>query len=217
MPGTPPAQPKIYHIVHVDRLPSIIGDGRLLCDSQIIKTRAGHGTTIGMSSIKSRRLGLPVHCHSGLNVGDFVPFYFCPRSIMLYVINCANHPELAYKGGQGPIVHLVADLRTVVAWARTNKVKWAFSLSNAGAAYTQFRNELKQLGEVNWDAVAASDFRPAEVKEGKQAEFLVQGGFPWELVEEVGAINQAMATQAAQAIQRHTHRPVVQVRRGWYY
>ena len=29
---------------------------------------------------------------------------------MLYVIHCANHPELAYRGGQQPIIHLEADL-----------------------------------------------------------------------------------------------------------
>ena len=28
----PPAQPKIYHIAHFDRLPSIIADGSLWCD-----------------------------------------------------------------------------------------------------------------------------------------------------------------------------------------
>lgn len=31
---TVPAQPKIYHIVHVDRLPSIIADGCLWCDDR---------------------------------------------------------------------------------------------------------------------------------------------------------------------------------------
>jgi hypothetical protein len=217
MTWTPPAQPKIYHIVHVDRLASIITDGHLFCDAEIIRNRANSGTTIGMSSIKTRRLSLPVHCHPGHSVGDFVPFYFCPRSIMLYVIHCANHPELAYRGGQGPIVHLQSDLHTVIAWAKANKVRWAFSLSNAGAIYAQFRKSAAELNEVNWTAVAATDFRPADVKEGKQAEFLLKQKFPWELVEEVGVISQAVATQAQQAVRRHTHRPVVQVRRGWYY
>ena len=212
-----PAQPKIYHIVHVDRLPSIIADRHLLCDSQIIQTRANSGTTIGMSGIKGRRLTLPVHCHQGCFVGDFVPFYFCARSIMLYVIHCANHPELAYRGGQGPIVHLVADLQAVVAWARENGGPWAFALSNAGAVYTQFRNSVQELNEVNWPAVSAIDFRPPEIKEGKQAEFLINGLFPWELVEQVGAFDQNIAGAAVRAMQRHSHRPVVQVQRGWYY
>ncbi|MEO0854872.1 MAG: DarT ssDNA thymidine ADP-ribosyltransferase family protein [Cyanobacteria bacterium J06648_11] len=34
---TVPAQPKIYHIVHVDRLPSIIADEHLWCDSTVME------------------------------------------------------------------------------------------------------------------------------------------------------------------------------------
>jgi ssDNA thymidine ADP-ribosyltransferase, DarT len=33
-----------------------------------------------MSTIKQRRLALPVTCHANDHVGDYVPFYFCPRS-----------------------------------------------------------------------------------------------------------------------------------------
>ena len=31
----PPAEPKLYHIVHVDRLASIISDGCLWCDAEV--------------------------------------------------------------------------------------------------------------------------------------------------------------------------------------
>jgi ssDNA thymidine ADP-ribosyltransferase, DarT len=61
-----------------------------------------------------------------------VPFYFCPRSIMLYLLHRGNHPELDYTGGQRPIVHLVADLHEIVRWAEAQGVRWAFSDRNAG-------------------------------------------------------------------------------------
>ena len=96
----PPVQPKIYHIVHVDRLASILADG-CLCSDAVMMQRPGTGTTIGMSDIKQRRLTMAVPCQPGTHVGDYVPFYFCPRSVMLYVIHCANHPQLTYRGGQG--------------------------------------------------------------------------------------------------------------------
>jgi hypothetical protein len=171
-----PANPKIYHIVHVDNLASIAADGRLWPDSRMAR-RAG-GTVIGMNDIKRRRLALPVSCHAGSHVGEYVPFYFCSRSIMLFVIHRANHPELAYRGGQEPIVHLEADLRESVRWAAAHGNRWAFSLSNAGAVYTQFRFRLEQLAEIDWDAIVARDFRTGDIKEGKQAEFLMEGSFP---------------------------------------
>src|SRR5262245_43359662 len=109
----PPACPCIYHITHVDNLPSIIAEGGLHSDATMI-ARAGPVNAIGMSNIKARRLALPVACHPTDKVGEYVPFYFCPRSIMLFVIHRANHPDLSFRGGQQPIVHLEADLNAVV-------------------------------------------------------------------------------------------------------
>lgn len=210
-----PARPKIYHIVHVDNLASIVADSCLWSDAVMVKRQGG--TVIGMGSIKQRRLSLSISCHDGLNVGDCVPFYFCSRSIMLFVIHCANHPELTYRGGQQPIVHLEADLHQVVQWARVNGRRWAFSLSNAGAYYTQFRGQLDQLDEINWKGVAATDFRSSEVKEAKQSEFLVEQSFPWHLVERIGVHSQGIAPRVASAMTGSTHRPKVEVQRNWYY
>ncbi len=147
-----PLQPKIYHIIHVDRLASIAAEGHLLSDA-VMSGRQGNGTTIGMSKIKLRRLTLPVSCRPGLNVGECVPFYWCPRSVMLYLIHCDNDPGLTYHGGQQPIVHLEADFQKTLEWAEENGKRWAFTLSNAGAYYFEDRCELGQLNEINWDAV----------------------------------------------------------------
>jgi hypothetical protein len=106
----PPKEPKIYHITHVDNLPKIVADQAILSDAQMIARGSGNAN-IGMSDIKQRRLGLPISCLSNFYVGDCVPFYFCPRSVMLYVIYRQNHPSLTYKGGQDPIVHLEAFVR----------------------------------------------------------------------------------------------------------
>jgi len=212
----PPARPKIYHITHVNNLVSITARRELLSD--VTMTAQGEATvTIGMSAIKEHRLRLPVHCHPGDKVGDYVPFYFCPRSVMLYVIHCANNPDLSYRGGQGDIVHLEADLQQVVAWASSAKRRWAFSLSNAGASYAQFRASLAELGQVNWVAVQATDFRSAEVKEGKQAEFLIHGSFPWSLVSRVGVKSAGIQNRAETIIAAAEHQPTVEVRPEWYY
>ena len=106
-----PEQPKIYHITHVDNLENIVHDGYLHADS----TRAQRqgDIVIGMDNIKIRRLSLPVSCCPDTKVGDYVPFNFCPRSIMLYVIHCANHSDLAYRGGQGGRSYILKPICTV--------------------------------------------------------------------------------------------------------
>lgn len=209
-----PATPKIYHIVHVDRLPSIIAEGCLWSDVEIVR-RTRSGTTIGMNSIKQRRLNaLTLTSHPGLYVGACVPFYFCPRSVMLYVIHQANHPELAYRDGQESIVHLESDLHQAVSWAEQSKRRWAFTLSNAGAYYCEDRADLGQLGEIDWSAVHAQRWSghsvPSSVKEGKQAEFLVEHSFPWELVARIGVRSQPVSMQVRAALRATDHRPQVE-------
>lgn len=214
--SVPPANPKIYHITHVSKLPSIIAAGGLISDAAIIQ-QGGPPATVGMSKIKQRRLSLPVSCHRGDFVGDYVPFYFCPRSVTLYLLYMGNHPELTYRGGQGPIVHLETDLKTVVNWAEANNRRWAFSLTNAGAYYVEFRKNLDELDQIDWDAVAARDFRSPDVKEAKAAEFLLHGSFPWELVERIGVYSMTIGQQVTTMIAAGPHHPTVQVLRDWYF
>ena len=210
-----PARLKIYHIVHVDRLPSIIADGYLWCDSDIGR-REAPGTTIGMSSIKQRRLSLPLRNHHELYVGDCVPFYFCPRSVMLYMLHMGNDPNLEYRGGQGPIIHLQADLYDTVAWAKDNDRRWAFTLSNAGARYAEHRSDLARLSEIDWDAVQAQ-WWVGEYKEGKQAEFLIEKSLPWELISMIGVHSREVYVRVMHAIRTNVHRPEVRVQSQWYY
>ncbi len=103
-----------------------------------------------MSEVVVRRKQLPVPCHPATCVGDYVPFHFCPRSVMLYVISRGNHPSLTYSAGQAPIVHLEVDLHAVVDWADRQCVPWAFTLSNAAETHAEYRCRIADLGDVNW-------------------------------------------------------------------
>jgi hypothetical protein len=136
---------------------------------------------------------------------------------MLYLLYRGNHPDLDYRGGQGPILHLVADLRRAVTWAEANGRPWAFSDRNAGAGYAIFFADLNDLHEINWHAVEATDFGSMTVKEGKQAEFLLHESFPWELIERIGVSDTLVAGQVNEALRHAEHRPLVSVEQGWYY
>lgn len=209
-----PIRPRIYHICHVDRLPSILASQGLFSDAKVMH-HALPGTTVGMHHIKQRRLTeLYLDSRPGLLVGECVPFYFCPRSVMLYLIYRRNS-ELTYQGGQESIVHLEADLHETVAWADANARRWAFTLSNAGSRYFEDRADLRQLNEIDWDAVQSNRWQ--QCKEDKQSEFLLEESFPWALVRRIGVHNERTYAQVLHSLQQQQHKPTVEVRAEWYY
>jgi len=210
-----PKHPNIYHIVHIDKLQSIVDDGFLWCDEEVIR-RGASGTTIGMSTIKQRRLEeLTLSSHPDLYVGQCVPFYFCPRSVMLYMIYCGNSPDLTYRGGQENIIHLAADFYKTVKWAETNERKWAFTFSNAGSRYFEDSNDLARLSELDWATINSTHWSGA--RDRKQAEFLCEYSFPWELIEVIGVKSQSTFEKVKDIIEACSYKPAVEIKRDWYY
>jgi ssDNA thymidine ADP-ribosyltransferase, DarT len=210
---TVPIRPKIYHIVHVGNLASIVSEGFIWPD--VVMAKRQDASVIGNHEIKADRLRLPVSCHYGTFVGDYVPFYFCPRSVMLYVISRGNHPNLEFREGQGPVVHLVADLQEVVDWASKTKRKWAFTDVNAANRAADFYGELGSLDKLNWEAINAGMW--VAQRDYKMAEFLMHERFPWDLIREIGVHSEKVGTRAVAAFSSSNHRPPVNVKNEWYY
>ncbi len=215
---TPPVRPKIYHITHIDNLSSIVAADCIEADGRRIGQR-GTQRSIGMTEIKRRRLhDIEVACHPGTMVGAYVPFYFCPRSIMLYIIHMGNHPDLNhYRDGQQPVLHLQADIASAMDWADQHGVSWAFSDRNAGSYYAYFYKNRNELNKIDWRAVGSTDFRDPLVKEGKQAEFLLHDTCPWHLVEKIGVINENVRNKVNAILGGAHHKPVVSIEKAWYY
>ena len=102
----------IYHITHLNNLALILGCGELLSDT-LIQQVAVKPTNIAHGQIKERRQRTVVTIPPGGVVTDYVPFYFCPRSPMLYAVHGGF--VAGYPGGQGQVLHLVADAETIAA------------------------------------------------------------------------------------------------------
>lgn len=106
-------------------------------------------------------------------------------------------------------------LQSTVSWADDVGLRWAFTLSNAGSYFFEDRCDLDELGEIDWNAVQARDWRSC--KDRKQAEFLAERYFPWELVERIGVLSEQQYRGVVNALAANGHRPGVEILRDWYY
>lgn len=201
--------PSVFHITHFDNLSSIIQGGGLWSDTQRINQNLNH-TNIGYNHIKSRRLNHPVLVAGGGMIGQYVPFNFCPRSVMLYVVG-QGHSE--YNNGQTEVIHLVTDVNNVRHYNRY----CFFTDIHADLYYSQQFDDFNCLSELNWSAIQSRDWRDSQIKVCKQAEFLAMNHVPWHAITEIGVINQDVANRVIYLISHFEHQPLVKVKPQWYY
>lgn len=203
-----PAQTLLYHITSLENLPSMMQGGFLLSDARL--TNVTH-QVIGYSNIKHRRLTeYGVDCWNGRFVGEFVPFYYCPRSPMLYTLNRGNVPGRP-AGCQKDIVHLVTTVARMIALGQ----QWAISDGNAGSASATFSRDIATLPKLRWDIIESPDWGGVRMH-FKQSEFLVGDYVPWSEITEIGCYDAAARTRV-ETMLGSAKSPRVTVRRGWYY
>jgi hypothetical protein len=202
-----PAKVQIYHITDVDNLPGILADGGLYSDKAMADRAV---VPIGYAHIKERRMKkTQVPCCGNRFVGEFVPFYYCPRSPMLFAVNKGLTQRT--PGCQRSIVHLVSTVHSAIRLERA----WAISDVNAGSDYPNFFSELDALDRLQWSAIRARQW--SGIQSQKAAEFLVADFFPWEGFEHIGCHNAQVKAQVEGLLLGRAHRPVVTVREDWYY
>ena len=208
---------KIYHIVHIDKLKSILDSGFLFCDAGMMQ-KPQNGSMIGIQNIKDRRLSNQLSSVNNLTVGQCVPFYFCPRSVMLYVIKCQNSPDLSYLGGQNNILHLVFDLQNVLEWAKNEALQTCFTTSNAGSFYFEDYSDFSEIhNKINWDAVNTNKWVDKTIKEQKQAEFLIEKKLSVKLLETIGVYNLQNYDNVVKILSDYDVKPQVLQKKEWYY
>lgn len=212
----------IYHITHISNLTKIIARDALACDAEA-ERGALCQQSIAYDTIKERRRHRAVETlaskavAAGGVVADYVPFYFSNRSPMLYAIHRGSVP--AYRGGQRDVVYLVSSAEVVAA----SELLWCFTDGHAVEGITEFFDNLAELTRVDWNAVRTwrwgrqYQLANPDVLRRKQAEFLVHASFPWRLVERIGTLDLAMATQVRTLLDGTTHKPRVTIEPNWYY
>lgn len=203
----------MYHITHVENLASIIADGGLDCDTACVA--AGRTPiSIAYTDLKAKRALKVVEVAGGGTLADYVPFYFAPRSPMLYAI--AHGYVEAYQGDQASIVHLVSSVE-VLASTPGFVVTDGHPISPLSSQF----DSADVLDTLDWGIMAeqywADTDQDGDRKRRRQAEFLVPRRVPFEAVCLVGAMTQATATRASALLHGVAARPPVSIRPDWYY
>jgi len=90
----------VFHITHVENLKSIAAVG-LLCDEDMDEEQIEF-RSIAYQNIKVQRAATEVPIEPYGTLADYVPFYFAPRSPMLFTISRGN--VAGAEGQQGNIV-----------------------------------------------------------------------------------------------------------------
>jgi hypothetical protein len=197
----------IYHITDLANLPGILAAGGLQSDKAM---GAIAHSEIGYSHIKVRRLTeIRIPCCANAFVGEFVPFYYCPRSPMLYTINKGNTGRPT--GCQSTIVHLVSRTEVGMSLGRP----WAISDGNAGAFHTTFMAAPEALDTLDWAAIETNHWS-GKVHQ-KHSEFLVKDFFPWEGFDGIGCLNGHAEAELKKLLSGAKHVPQIAVRPDWYY
>ena len=204
----------LYHITAIQNLPGIISGGGLRsknhCDGSGAQYRS-----IAYAEVQERRAARQIPISPFGLLHDYVPFYFGPRSPMLFAIHRgAVHgaPE------QSQIVHLVTDVGRILSAHRP----FVFTDGHAAIAYARFFNNVTGLSEVDLPLMKerywADTQEDPNRKFRRQAEFLVLESLPWTEIKGIGVYS--LEQQAAvQEVLRKSQSPQtpVGVREHFYY
>jgi hypothetical protein len=203
--------PPLYHFTHGRNLASILADGELRPSA-----RARTTVDIADSKIKRSRGSRVVTCGPGGVVGEYVPFYFAPRSPMLFRIQ------------RGGVEGVDGDPRGLVYFATTTErveaagLGWVYTDGNAAAAVTRFEDDLARLDEtVDWPLMDEIYWNNTD-EDGDRvrrrgAEFLVHGTVPLALIEEIGVYDGAVQRRTREILAGAGSDLAVTIRQDWYF
>ncbi len=205
----------IYHITHIRNLPSIIGADGLHCDQTRMDNSLA-SVSIAHQHIKDRRANRKVPISPGGTLANYVPFYFAPRSPMLFAIS-KNQVD-GYTSGQAPILHLESDAESV---ARAG-VPFTFTDGHAEMAVSEFSSDISALrSKIDWSLMNSRYWNDTveypDRKRKRQAEFLLHAFAPWTLIMSIGVINQQLKEEVEAILSPSQHRPPVKITPNWYY
>lgn len=131
--------------MHYKNLPFILKNG-IHCPTSDIQDP--NFIQIGFPSLINQRITREVPVEPFGTLADYVPFYFCIKSPMLYVITMGNDPEVI-KTPADEIVYIVSTVERL----EELKVMYVFTDRHAKLNYARFYNKYEDLDKLQWGII----------------------------------------------------------------
>lgn len=193
-----PRPTRLFHITAITNLPAILASGALLSKNGGAAAGVNY-QNIAHAGAQGARAMRAVPDPPGGSVHDFVPFYFAPRSPMLFAINGGRVAGCTWR--QADIMHF----ETTVEHVNALGAPFVFYDRNATLAFSTPYTDLAHLDTaVAWDLITEApqldgyckfwqsrpaDARYADRMERRQAEFLVRDHVPLSCMTRLGVID----------------------------
>jgi len=203
------------HFTHIRNLEGILDAGGLLSDNSVDRGSALQVEAADLG-IKASRKGIRITRPPAGCVADYVPFYFAPRSPMLYKLARGGVPT--YTEGQDPLIYLVSSVETIAEAG----LRWLFSDGNCAAYVTEIFDDLDLLdSKVDWEVMRAAVWKntaedPDRMRR-RMAEFLVHERVPMSCLVGVAVRTAAMRDRVGSTLDRRRMALPVRVQPSWYY
>ncbi len=221
-----PIPTRIFHITPIANLAKVFAAGEIYSKNMLIAMSEAH-ESIAHTSIQSRRATKKVTIAPGGVIHDYVPFYFAPRSPMLYAIRNGKVEGCPWR--QQDIVHIESTVERVVA----SGGKFVIYPLNAALDYSaECFNNIEGVNQVDWPIFFEEPLldgysryfhsRPNPTHhfmrmEKRQAEFLIYGSTPLSVVTRIGIMSDAKRIEVAHLLSQHGVKLSVEVKSGWYF
>lgn len=167
----------IYRITHYSNVPWILDHG-LHCRTS--PTQDPNFVNIGNRDLIDKRAMRIVGVPPGGVLNDYVPFYFCTHSVMLFNIHTGRVEGVNVK--QEDVVYLVSSIEEL----QNRQLAFAFTDRHAYVQGARYYNDPVRLAALDWPLIHGRDFKRDPNDPGKlerrAAECLVHRHLPIEAV-----------------------------------
>lgn len=202
-----------YRVTHIRNLPLILENGIVTKNHANASDEYIH---IGNPEIIDVRSTTPVKINGYGNMGEYVPFYFTPKSIMLYNIITGYWHPLVPKRNRDEIMVIRCLIENLAQLPR-----WFFTDGQGNDMTSNHLNTLSQLNKIDWKSIQQGDFSKSAEDFDRarryQAEFLVHDQVPIRSIESLNVYDDKAAQYVTEILEQNNINLAVNIQPKYFF